>query len=1040
MISWFARNGVAANLLMGLMIVGGFVSLMQLRVQMFPDFELDTITINVPYPGSTPSETEEGICMRIEEAIQDLAGIKKMTSSAFEGAGFVAVEVQRGYDVQRLMNEIKSRVDSISSFPAEAERPIVEQLTIMQDVIQITISGPTDTRTLKRLAEKVRDGLLATPEISQVSIGGLPDYEISIEISEANLRRYGLTFTEITNAVRASSLDLPAGILRTPSGEILLRTRGQAYTGDAFSELVLRTHPDGTRLTLGDVAHIRDGFEENVVHSVYNNQPATNLTVSATRNQNVIQVADVAKAYVRDIAPQLPEGIQIVAWGDLSYYLKGRLNMLLSNGAVGLVLVFLTLTLFLRPSLAVFVAIGIPISFLGTFIFMGSLDLSINIVSLFGFIMVLGIVVDDAIVVGESVFTEFQRKGPGVESSIRGSEAVAIPVTFAVLTTAVAFVPILFLPGFQGKIFEPIPYVVVASLLFSLVQSKLVLPYHLTLCKVGKHPRDSLNALQKLQRKISDGLERFVAKVYTPLLGRVLHFRYLTLSVFFAIFIFTVALIASGWIQFVFVPGVPSDYIRTKLTMVEGTPSEQTERALKQVIAGLEKTIADLEAEGIYQPIEQWMYVQGSQPFGGEPGGPRKTSSGTHLGDIILEMKKSESREISAPDFAILWRKNIETLPGVKELSFTARAAGGAGEAIDIQITGLNFEAMSAVAQALREKLSTFEGVYDIRDTHSGGKREVQLQIQPTGEILGLTQADLARQVRQAFYGEEAQRIQRGRDEIKVMVRYPEAQRRSLGDLDQLRIRTIEGQEIPLEEVAHANIQRSSSTIQRIDRMRSINVLADVNKDTVDLAAIREELIETVIPQLIQEYPGVQCSFEGEAREQAESMRSLAFGALGVLFVIYALMAVPFKSYLQPLIVMSVIPFGLIGAVAGHVAFGHDFSFISILGCLALAGVLVNDSLVMVDYVNQQVRSGTSQMDAVWKAGAARFRAITLTSMTTFVGLVPILLERSLQAQFLIPMAISLAFGVLFGTLITLFLVPSVYLILEDIKGLLKSA
>lgn len=1036
MIAWFARNGVAANLLMGVIIVGGLVSISNMRMQMFPDFDLDTITVHVPYPGSTPAETEEGICVLVEEAIQDLDGIKQMTSQAYEGAGSVIVEVERGQDVDRLTADIKTRVDAITNFPEESEEPIVEKLILVQDVIHITVYGQADPRTLKRLGERVRDGLLDSPKITQVVVSGLPDYEISIEVSESTLRRYGLTLDDVARAVRASSLDLPAGTIRTRGGEVLVRTTGKAYTGDAFAAIVLRTDTDGRRLTLGDVATVRDGFEETTVRSIYENKPAVSLTVRATRNQNVLEVVDATKAFVQDIRGDLPPGIEIDTWGDISFYLRGRLNMLLENGAVGLLLVFGALTLFLRPSLAIWVALGIPVCFMGTFALMGFANISINIISLFGFIMVLGIVVDDAIVVGESVFTHYQKYGSGVESAIRGSHAVALPVTFAVLTTIAAFIPILFLPGFQGKLFQPIPYVVIASLLFSLVESKLILPYHLTLCKVGDHNRTRLNLLQRVQRSISDGLERFIEKVYQPFLGVALRRRYVTLAVFVSLFVIVLSLLVTGWMRFVFVPGVPSDYISAQLTMAEGTPIEQTEATLERMIAALNVAIDEVKEREGQDPIEHWAYVLGSHGFRQGPRNTGGSNAASNYGDIMIEMQKSENRVISAPEFAKRWRELIGELPGVKEMSFRSRAAGGAGSPVDLRIVGLDFDAMTAVAQAVKTQLATYQGIYDIADSFSGAKREIQLTIKPQGEILGLTQADLARQVRQAFYGAEAQRIQRGRDEIKVMVRYPEDERRSIGNLENMRIRTADGREVPFYEVAEATMGRGFNTIKRVDRKRAINVTAEVDKETVDMTAVNRDLSENFMPELMRQYPNVSWSFEGEARDQRESMQSLKIGAIGVLFVIYALMAVPFKSYTQPLIVMSVIPFGLIGAIFGHLLFGKDMSFLSIMGCLALSGVLVNDSLVMVDYVNQQVRSGVDHLEAVWSAGAARFRAIMLTSLTTFLGLFPILLERSLQAQFLIPMALSLAFGIVFGTLITLLLVPSVYLILEDVKAL----
>jgi len=1036
MIAWFVRNGVAANLLMFFIVGGGLISLSNMKMELFPEFELDFITIRVAYPGATPVEVEESVCIKIEEAIQDLEGIKEMTSSAMEGMGVVTIEIESGYDSRDMLSDVKSRVDAINTFPDDAEKPVIQLPSIPSEVLTISLYGPADERTLKRLAERTRDELLAFPNISLVDSFGARDYEISIEVAEEALQRYGLVFDDVVRAIRVSSLDVPGGTVRADGGEILLRTVGQAYSGDDFKNIPVLTRPDGSRLLLKDIAKVVDGFTDDPLSLEFDGQPAVALRVYEVGKQSTLDIAETVHQYVDDVRVRLPEGINIAIWAEGAFYLKGRLNMLVHNSIYGLILVFGLLAMFLRPSLAIWVTIGIPISFLGAFFLMPFVGVSINLVSLFGFILVLGIVVDDAIVVGESVFTHSQLYGgAGVEASIAGSRAVAIPVTFAVLTTAVAFVPILFLPGFRGKLMEPIPYVVIATLLISLIESKLILPYHLTLCKIGGGNREELNAFQRFQRRVAGSLENFIQHRYRPFLSWGLDRRYMVLSVFIGVLAMTIGLVVGGHIGFSFFPHPPSDFIGANLEMVEGTPESHTRKVLDRMDLALQEVIADLQEQGIKHPIEHVAITMGSMPFAGGPRGRRPSPLAANRGQITLEMQKSENRAISAPEFSALWREKIGHMPGVKELSFKSRAAGGSNKPIEIQLSGYDFDRMKLAAADLKEKLAGFDGVYDILDDYTGGKRELKLDIKAEAEVLGLSQADLGRQVRAAFYGAEAQRVQRGREDVRVMVRYPEKDRRNIAMLEEMHIRTANGKEVPFYEVSNVEMGRGPSTISRVDRNRAIRIVANLDRSQGDLWQIKEQLSSEIMPALMDVYPGSVWEFKGEIGEGMDSMSSLLSGALIVLCVIYFLMAIPFKSYIQPLIIMSVIPFGLIGAVFGHVIFGKDISILSLTGMLAMAGVLVNDSLVMVDYINKQVRSGRSEKESVREAGAVRFRPIILTSLTTFAGLSPILMERSLQAQFLIPMAISLAFGVLFGTFITLLLVPSCYLILDDIKS-----
>ncbi|MGJ8653950.1 MAG: efflux RND transporter permease subunit [Opitutaceae bacterium] len=1051
MIRWFTENGVAANLLAGIVIVAGIVSALTIKLELFPELDLDIVSVAVPYPGAAPEEVETGIIELIEDRVQDVEGIKKITATAAEGYGSLAIEVERGYDATEVADKIKVRVDAIDNFPEEAEEPTVEELLIRNEVISLAVFGDTDPKTLKEIAEFIRDELNTKENITQVDIKGIAEFEISINVSEIALRRYGITFDHVVQAIRSSSVDIPGGSIKSRGGEILLRTTGKAYEGEAFGAIPVITLSDGSVVRVRDIANVDDGFVDDPLVTEFNGKRAVLLRIFAVGDQSALKVSAQVQAFAESIDSQLPNGIEVEAFRDFTYYLKGRLQMLIENGIFGLILVFLVLTLFLRPSLAFFVMLGIPISFLGAMLFLGPLGISINLASLFGFILVLGIVVDDAIIVGESVFTQFQKHGgPGVAASVAGTKKVSIPVTFAVLTTIVAFLPILTIPGFLGKFFYPIPVVVIATLIWSLIESKLVLPYHLTLCKVGAGDREKIGWLRRQQRKIADGLERFVEVRYRPFLALAIRFRYATAATFVALLIVMLGMLAGKHLPFVFFPPVPSDYIVAKLVMPEGTPIELTTRAINQMQRGLDELIAETNEKGLGEPFDNAVVTIGGQPFEGSGGpmGESFSSGDTNLAEIAVELVKREDlagggniEELSAPNLAKRWREIIGPIAGAKEVSFNANAAGAAGMPIDIQLTGRDFKALQAASESIKAKLATYQGLFDIKDNYSSGKREIQLNIHPSAEPLGLRQADLGRQVRAAFYGIEAQRIQRGRDDIKVMVRYPMDERTSVENLEDLRIRTADGTEVPFDAVADFEITEGFSKITRIDRRRVLNITADADKGVADLGLIKASLkggkdSESYLDEILANYPGVSWSFEGEAREQADIFASLGQMTLIALFIIYALLAVPLKSYIQPIIVMIVIPFGLIGAIGGHMIMGQPMSILSVLGFVALAGVVVNDSLVLVDFINQERAEGMSLREAIEKSGSLRFRPIILTSLTTFAGLLPVLFETSLQAQFLIPMAISLSFGVLFATFITLVLVPAFYNILEDIREL----
>ena len=1025
MIAWFARNDVAANLLMvTLLALGAWALSAKIPLEVFPAFELRTVVVRVPFPGATPAEVEEGITVKIEEAIQDLDGIKQLRSTAVESLGTVVVEVDTRFDPRELMNDVKARVDAVSTFPADAERPVVYVPEIRRDVITVVISGDLPEHELRLVAERVRDELVDLEEITQVELDGVRPYEISIEISEQTLRQYNLTLEQVASAVRRTSLDLAAGSVRTTGGEVLIRTQGQARAGSEFEDIVVRGE-SGARLTIKDLGVVRDGFSEDPLEFRYNGRAAAFIDVYRVGEQSAIEVARVVRDYIASPPGWLPPGIELDYWRDQSRIVQARLNTLLKSALQGGILILVLLTLFLRPAVALWVVVGIPVAFMGGIALMPVLGVTINLISLFAFILVLGIVVDDAIVTGENIFTRLQKGEDPLQASIKGTQEIAVPVTFGVLTTVVAFMPLLMIEGVRGQIFAQIPLIVIPVLLFSLVESKLILPAHLKHVRIRNGASDG--PLSRLQAAIQRGLERGTQAAYTPVLRASLRNRYLAGTIFAAVAIILFSIAIGGHLRFIFFPRIQAETASATLTMPPGTPFNATAAAVRRINAEAE-TLRERyrDPETGESVIKRVLSSIGSAGGGSTPR--------TDVGRVVFEIVPPEERtlEVTSSDLVREWRQAIGPIPGAKELSFRAEIGGG-GSPLDIQITGPDFGPLRTLAGQVRERLQTYPGVFDITDSFEDGKQEIKLRIRPEAELLGITLDDLARQVRHAFFGFEAQRIQRGREEVRVYVRYPQSERRSLDNLATMRIRTPAGLEVPFGEVASAEYGRGFAQIRRVDRNRTINVTADVNKETADIEAIKRDINE-FLADAVPGYAGVSFTLEGEAREQRESFGSLGYGLLFVLFVIYALLAIPFRSYVQPLIVMSVIPFGAAGAMLGHMIMGMSLTIMSLMGMLALTGVVVNDSLVLVDYINRRRAEGMPLMEAVSTAGAARLRPVLLTSLTTFAGLTPLIFEKSTQAQFLIPMAVSLGFGILFATFITLLLVPLNYLVLEDLR------
>lgn len=1066
MISFFCRNGVAANLLLAAIVISGIavLSLRKIPLEVFPTVEIRTIQVSVPYRGSNPEEIEESIVMRIEEAIADLEGIEEMVSTATSSSGTVSVEIDDAYDMRELRDDIETRVNALVDFPpGDAENVSIRQATVDRWVISVVLSADMNERDLALFGAQIRDEITELPEITNASLQGTRAFEISIEVDEAGLERYNLTFAEIATALRSYSIDIPAGTLETESGEVALRTRGRAYNQEQFENITLKALSNGTRLTIGDVATVTDGFHEDEFLARFNGERCVLIPVFREGNQSAIRIADTVKQYIEDNRDRLPPGVSVAYWGDSSRIVQGRLMTLLDSAWKSMLFVFIILTLFLRPSLGFWVMLGIPVCFLGTLALMPLLGVTINIVSLFGFILVLGVVVDDAIVTGENVYSRQLDTPDIVEASIIGTKEVTLPVMFGVFTTMLAFATLFFLEGSMGSWLPQIGTIVICVLAFSLVESKLILPSHLTHSPrkwirgvitfffgrtVAGHCRRLYGLFETMQQAIAGSVVWFVRRVFQPVLDVALHYRYAVLALFLGAMTLIIGALYGGAINQVKFPRVQSERATCRLTMQEGTPYEVTERyILMMERIAMEMRDENVGSDGV-SIIEDIFSSIGGQGVASSRG--RSRTGQSNRGEVVFYITPPEERELEITTREIVneWRERIEKeggIVGAQELFFRAEIFRGR-DPIEIQLRGNDGDKLFALANETREKLENYEGLFDISDNLDNQRDEIQLAILPEAEQFGLTLSDLARQVRQAFFGEEIQRLQRKRDEVRVMLRYPREARKSIAALEAMRIRTRDGREVPFSTVATATLTKTLPKIERIDRNRAVEISSDADKQTADLPAIRSDMASWLESRISADYNGVSFAFVGEAKDTAESEAGMKIGAMIIVFGIYAMLAIPFRSYVQPLIVMSVIPFGLIGAVLGHLLEnqikadigGMPIGILSYLGMLALAGVVVNDSLVLVDYINRRRRAGDSVFESVSKAGAARFRAIILTSATTFAGLFPLIRMEATQAQFLIPMAVSLGYGIVFATLITLFLVPINYLILNDINRAFK--
>jgi multidrug efflux pump subunit AcrB len=1018
-VRWFIDNPIAANLLMVFLLIGGAFGIPALDKQFFPEFELNMVRVTMPYPGAGPAEVEEQICVRVEEAIHDLSGIREIRSTARQGMGTVLIEAESGYDMQRLTAEVKSRVDSINTFPADAERPIVNEVAYRHQMAVVSLAGDIGERELKALGERLRDDLASQPHVSVVELQSPRDYEVAVEVSEYTLRRYGLTFNDVVSAIRGSSLNLPAGSIKTADGDIQLRTQGQAYDRLDFERIPLVSDRDGTQLVLGDVATVVDGFADVDVRTRFNDKPSHDLHVYVTSNPNTLATSEVVQAWVEQARTQLPPGVELSLWRDSSVPFKGRVETLLKNGIGGLLLVFLVLVLFLRPTLALWVCSGIAVAFMGTFFALQYTGVSLNMISLFAFLLVLGIVVDDAIIVGEAIHTRQSSGEPGARGALNGAHAVIKPVMYAVVSTMIFFGAMLMLPGEMAESAVAIPIVVILALTFSLVECLWILPAHLAHMRPEQPSRHAwIRRLSAFRQRFATGLMDIARNVYRPFLARCLQANLFVISLFLVAFAISLSLYSGGWVRTGFFPSITSDYVRAELTLPEGGAFRDTLAKLHQV----EGAAVKLKAEYNNDPERA-----ANGPIIGHI---NSTGSGSEV-RVLLE---TVSEEADVTEIAARWRELIGDLGQVESFNLDY-TINDRGKPISLVLSASSVQDLREVAAELRQTLESYPGVYNINDTLESPREEIVLGLKPAAENLSVTLADLARQVREAFYGAEAQRIPRSREDVRVMVRYPEQERLSVENLSEMRVRTPAGDEVPFDTVAQVDYQPGYLVINRLDRKRTLETTAEVVPGVASSREVVNDILQRQLPQWKERYPGLSLELDGELQEESEFISAMGKYMALAMLLIYALMAIPFRSYFQPLLVLTAVPFGIMGAIFGHLILNWEISVFSLLGVIACAGVVVNDNLVLIDRINQLRASGHSAMEALLQGGEDRFRPIILTSITTFTGLLPIMSETSVQAQFLIPMVTSLAFGVLFATGVTLLLVPCLYLLGEQVSA-----
>ncbi|MBU0520053.1 efflux RND transporter permease subunit [bacterium] len=1034
-IAYMANNHVASNILMLVLVVGGLVMAGSIKQEVFPEFSLDMITVTVAYPGATPSEVEASIIEPLEFAVSGINNIKKVIGSANESVGVLTIEVIENEDADLVLQDVKSEVDRITTLPEEAEEPVISKVVVRREVITILVYGEADERALVEQAERAREDMLSYDNITQIDIFGARPYEISIEIPEENLRKYNLTLDRVAQKIRAASIDLAGGTIRDDGGDILIRTNERKYYGSQYDSIAVFSLPSGDEVLLTDIAIVNDDFAEVDFEMLFDGRPAVGLKVYRVGSQTPKGVSESVHEYVEKRNQELPPSIRLATVNDWSVILQSRMDLLVKNGLLGYLLVLIILALFLELRLAFWVASGILISFAGAFLFLEGLGITINMISLFGFLIIIGIVVDDAIIVGENIHVHIRSGKPLHRAAIDGAREMSAPVTFAILTTVAAFTPLLFLGGMMGKFMGSVPKIVILVLLISLIEALFILPAHLS----GKLMKSKARIWQRLESKRApfDNFVRWlIENTYAGTLDLAVRNRYATVAIGIAALLIVVGLFGGGFVHFEFMPEVEADEIVASLQMPPGTPFSETwaiAAHIRQIGEDLVKEF-DGERKDDNSNLKHTISLVGQTSEGRGPHAQDAVFA-SNLAEVRLLLSDVDTRTMETSTLTSMWRDRVGEIPGAESLSFSSDLMGGNPD-IMLQLSHTDEASLYAAVERLKNAMSSYHGVKEVKDSQSEGKRELKLKLRPEAQSLGITESDLAMQVRSAFFGAEALRVQRGQNEVKIMVRYPEKDLRALATIDNMRIRTTSGKEVPFELAAYIEDGRGFSTITRTDRKRVVNVSAKIDKEQANASEILENLESGELQDLMRDFPGLTYAYEGRSNDQAESMADLKKSLFFVLLLIYSILAVPFRSFTQPLVVMSAIPFGLVGAIVGHMIMGYNLSMISLMGFVALSGVVVNDSLVMIDFVNRSRAEGMSLREAVMEAGKRRFRPIILTSLTTFFGLMPMILETSFQARFLIPMAIGLGFGVLFATGITLLLIPSLYIIQEDILGL----
>ncbi len=1045
-ISWTVRNMPAMNtLVIAILLVGG-LAFASMRREVFPEFDLEIVLVSVPYPGATPEEVEEGICQKVEEACRSVSGIKKITSVAQEGMGYCVFELQDSIkDVQKTLGEIRSEVERIPSMPELAEDPKIEQVTLRTPAIKVGVLAPPEAASdtaaeieLRDVAEQVRDDLLALPAVSAANLMGAKDYQIDIEISEETLRKYGLSLQKVAEIVRRENLELPGGTIRSERGEIMLRGKNKRYVGAEIATLPLVTLPDGLVLTVGDLGTVRDEFADIASTNRINGRPGMVVSIDRSSGEDLLAMVAAVKKYVAEA--ELPAGYTLTTWADQSIDVKDRLDMLLSNGLQGLVIVFVMLALFLDLKIAFWVAMGIPFSMLGTGALMFSTDQTLNMLSMFAFLMAIGIVVDDAIVVSDNV-DRHRRMGKSLtNAAIDGTVEVVPSVISSVLTTVITFLPLCFVSGVMGKFIAVMPFAFITTLLMSLAESTLVLPGHLaheknllfTIFGIVLYPlRLLLPAVAWLQRICDSGLKWFVKHVYAPTLDLALDNRLSVLALALALLLGAFGIVRSGITPFQLFPKIDANRLLAKVVFPDGTPASVTEEATNRLERAASEAAEKLSPPGA--PIVELVHRSVGQVAAQGEIGPNARMSGSHVGAVAVELVEGELRDVTSEQFISEWRRLAGEFNGTESLIFGTENIGPGGKTIEFKLLAAAdpraVPQLEAAVERCKEWLAQYPGVIDIDDDSRPGKWEYQVKIKPKAEAMGVSLADLAGTVRASFYGEEVMRLQRGRHEVKLMVRYPQDERRTLATLDDIRVTGPDGVKRPIGELADVSVQRGYSEINRLGQKRSITVTADIDvaKSSLTSSQITGDMEKRLMPELKAEYPLVRVRWEGQQEQTNESLESLGVGFVVALFAMFVLLTMEFKSYFQPFLILAAIPFGIAGAVFGHALMGMPLTLFSMFGLVALAGVVVNDSICLIDFINLRVREGHPLRAALREAGCLRFRPVLLTSITTIGGLLPLLLEKSFQAQFLVPMATSMAFGLMMTTLLVLILVPVMY-------------